>query len=1104
MTSLSKPFYACSQRRTASPVPLGRRLTVAVAGLAALALSGIADGQPATSQAGTAASTSGVVLHYQGFVAETKTRFALGGREGGFTEMTLSPERGDGPVVTLALQARWTSAGQAQETRAALKLTFPDTLDALSPAAAGRGAGRYIGAELETPASGVALAVVGDGERTAHFRADVWNLRPTSLPPPECWAAARDAPGLGTIGGESAAETDTADWFAPSAGRVTGPKTSRQLMLTFPAAAVTQVVGAPPRPAGDHLRDTHARWYLPVRIGLALTTASSTRDWGRSLYGFAVYGPQREAYAGPGPAVADSVGLSPTPARQRSTADLTALDVGDIQPDEPQAAALIELWLTVAEPPENATQLDHLRYDEWGRKVGMTYEGQAVEFDAPPEDAAGRAPTAYAWSQRTQLDSVDHCTLEQFVALRLRGAPTQPCRGRHQRITAVAVPDLTGLKRDAAVRQLEELGLRAKVVGENEAPDAATALAVREQKPAATAQLKPGAEVELTTYGAYVPPPVELPDVKGLTRDAAEAALRELGVQVEVAAAQPPPSAAEARLVTAQDPAAGVKVAPGSTVKLTAYAAYEPSLVERATAGDAEAQSKLAGRYWVGEGVEKNDKLSFEWGLKAAQQGLASAEFHVGYCYQWGRGVERNDAEAVRWHRRAAGKGQALAQDALAAMCEAGVGLPKDDAETLRLYRAAADQGVAHAQWSLGRYYAAGRGIPADPAAAAEWYRKAAEQNYAPAQESLATAYNRGEGVARDDAASAEWYRKAADQGQVLSAAMLGYLYETGEGVPKNDQEAFRWYRVAAERNDLNSMIRVADRYRRGSGVVQNYAEALRWYRLAADRGHSDGAYWVGYFHARGLAVPQSDAEAVQWFRRAAQNEHGAAQCALGVHSELGRGVPKDTAAAIQWYTKALRNGSIEAVYRIGCCYEAGCQVKKDEKAAAEHYRVAAEKGFAPAQTRLGLLYEEGRGVKKDYAQALELYRKAADQNEPAAKFRLGWVYHEGHGVKKDYAQALSWLRQAAEAGDVEALYWLGDMYAGGDGVKKDQAAAAQWYTKAAERGWAEAQFALGEAYEKGHGVAKNEKEAIRWWQLAARQGHKKAQDKLTRRGLRW
>ena len=50
------------------------------------------------------------------------------------------------------------------------------------------------------------------------------------------------------------------------------------------------------------------------------------------------------------------------------------------------------------------------------------------------------------------------------------------------------------------------------------------------------------------------------------------------------------------------------------------------------------------------------------WFRKAADQGLAEAQFNLGIMYDGGQGVAQDYAEAVRWFRKAADQSLAAAQ----------------------------------------------------------------------------------------------------------------------------------------------------------------------------------------------------------------------------------------------------------------------------------------------------------------------------------------------------------------------------------------------------------------------------------------------------------
>ena len=90
----------------------------------------------------------------------------------------------------------------------------------------------------------------------------------------------------------------------------------------------------------------------------------------------------------------------------------------------------------------------------------------------------------------------------------------------------------------------------------------------------------------------------------------------------------------------------------------------------------------------------KNYVEAVTWFRKAAEQGLAKAQYNLGVSYANGRGVTQSYTEAVKW------------------------------------YRKAAEQGVAKAQYNLGLCYYNGEGITQSYTEALKWLRKAKEQGH--------------------------------------------------------------------------------------------------------------------------------------------------------------------------------------------------------------------------------------------------------------------------------------------------------------------------------------------------------------------------------------
>ena len=88
-------------------------------------------------------------------------------------------------------------------------------------------------------------------------------------------------------------------------------------------------------------------------------------------------------------------------------------------------------------------------------------------------------------------------------------------------------------------------------------------------------------------------------------------------------------------------------------------------LLEKAAAGDAEAQFALGLMYYDGERVEKNAEEATEWWRMAAENGYAKAQFTVGVAYYRGDGVAQDKEEGIKWLRTAAQHGQREAQNLL-------------------------------------------------------------------------------------------------------------------------------------------------------------------------------------------------------------------------------------------------------------------------------------------------------------------------------------------------------------------------------------------------------------------------------------------------------
>jgi len=181
---------------------------------------------------------------------------------------------------------------------------------------------------------------------------------------------------------------------------------------------------------------------------------------------------------------------------------------------------------------------------------------------------------------------------------------------------------------------------------------------------------------------------------------------------------------------------------------------------------------------------------------KAAEQGDAEAQYHLGYCYEYGKGIAKDETQAVYWYKKAAEQGDADAQLDLGMCYNNGTGIAKDEVQAVYWYKKAAGQGNVNAQALLGSCYEYGIGIAKDEAQAVYWYKKAAGQGDADAQYDLAVCYYSGKGVVKDEAQAVFWYKKAADQGHAdaqynLSLCHNNVVEEEEEELEKEERKVW-------------------------------------------------------------------------------------------------------------------------------------------------------------------------------------------------------------------------------------------------------------------------------------------------------------------------
>ena len=127
----------------------------------------------------------------------------------------------------------------------------------------------------------------------------------------------------------------------------------------------------------------------------------------------------------------------------------------------------------------------------------------------------------------------------------------------------------------------------------------------------------------------------------------------------------------------------------------------------------------------------------FERVNKAAEQGDADSQFHLGLLYTLGDGVPKDDSKCIQLYTKAAEQGHVSAQAMLGFIHRKGIGVPKNPTAAIKYYTMAAEQGHAEAQHDLGHIHWKGEFGSVDHVKAYAWASTSNDHGFQPAKKVL-------------------------------------------------------------------------------------------------------------------------------------------------------------------------------------------------------------------------------------------------------------------------------------------------------------------------------------------------------------------------------
>lgn len=196
-------------------------------------------------------------------------------------------------------------------------------------------------------------------------------------------------------------------------------------------------------------------------------------------------------------------------------------------------------------------------------------------------------------------------------------------------------------------------------------------------------------------------------------------------------------------------------------------------------------------------------------------------------------------SKAIEELNRAADAGVAFAQYRLAGLYERGEVVSQNAEKAFLNYKKAAEKHMAEALYELGNCYYSGSGTAKNYKEAVRCFEQASGQNHADALNNLGYCYYSGSGVKKNRIKAFESYKKAFEYGCNGAGYNVGYCYEKGHGVEQNYTEALKYYRTAAEAQIIPALYSIGYCLEKGLGVKKNLEYAKEWYKKAAEAGYA-------------------------------------------------------------------------------------------------------------------------------------------------------------------------------------------------------------------------------------------------------------------------
>jgi uncharacterized protein len=448
--------------------------------------------------------------------------------------------------------------------------------------------------------------------------------------------------------------------------------------------------------------------------------------------------------------------------------------------------------------------------------------------------------------------------------------------------------------------------------------------------------------------------------------------------------------------------------------------------VRAAEAGNGWAMGMLARAYRRGDaGVAQDYALAKSWAEKGADVGNAIAEVQLALIYQDGLGVPKNERIGYDWWVRAANRGQPDALCNLGQIFERGQLVTLDRARARNLMAAGA----------------AGSNNPSCASRAAFLYSSGNNSGISDEAQRLTP----------DAEKFKHFAQMAAQRGDVIAKNLLARCMAFAlDGCKRDPAAAMAIWQELAKQGDAYAISGMAELYMVGRGVAKDEARAMALFKRPELKDYPDAIHNLGMFYSNGLAGMKIDNKrANEYFEKAAKLGSAGALRDLALQYRLGRGVPPDKIKALDYLRQAANLGDGLAAVHMGQSLRDDPSLpRKDKSEILDRFKRGAALGHAHAEYELGFDSLYGHLGPANDSEAFRYFSIAAEKGVDLAQNSIGMMYWTGRGVGNemvvpiDYTKARYWFERAVKQGEPHAMISLATMQGGGIGGAKDVVAA--------------------------------------------------------------